>query len=120
MGKIFDAIDKQIIKPRAEASEAEGFQMTKEDIRSFEIQGPGKVYKRTDTYESSPRSTGVTGGNGNYHYKIWLENPGYSTGTPGFPVFEQAQWHGAGILGRAGTWLEAQHDIEDVLRRNFN
>ena len=32
MGKIFQAIDKQIIKSRVIAAEREGFQMTKEDI----------------------------------------------------------------------------------------
>ena len=38
MGKIFDAIDKQIIKPRDDASEQEGFQMTKEDIQSLRLE----------------------------------------------------------------------------------
>ncbi len=32
MGKIFQAIDKQIIKPRVVASEREGFRKTKDDI----------------------------------------------------------------------------------------
>ena len=119
MGKIFQAIDKEIIKPRVMASEEEGFQMTKEDIESFYIVPEGKVYKRTGAYGESPESTGVSGGNGNYDYKIHLNRPAYSTGTPGFPVLEEAQYHGSGISGRAGTWFEAQQDIEEAIRKNF-
>ena len=119
MGKIFQAIDKQIIKPRAVAAEREGFQMTKEDIESFYMQGDPKRYERTGAYGESPESTGVSGGNGNYDYNIHLNRPAYSTGTPGFPVLEEAQYHGSGILGRAGTWFEAQQDIEEALKKNF-
>ena len=62
MGKIFQAIDKQIIKPRVVAAEREGFQMTKEDIESFYMQGDPKRYKRTGAYGKSPESTGISGG----------------------------------------------------------
>lgn len=120
MGKIFQAIDKQIIKPRVVAAEQEGFQMTKEDIESFYIVPEGKVYKRTGAYGESPESTGVSGGNGNYDYNIHLNPPDYTTGTySGQKVLEEAQYHGSGILGRAGTWFEAQQDIEEAIRKNF-
>ena len=120
MGKIFDAIDKQIIKPRVDASESEGFQMTKEDIESFYSQGNPIRYIRTGAYGESPESTGVSGGNGNYDYNIYLDPPEYTTGTySGQKVMEEAQWHGSGILGRAGTWFEAEHDIEEALKNNF-
>lgn len=62
MGKIFSAIDEQIIKPRVNAAEEDGFKATKEDIISFYSQGSPKEYKRTHSYENSPRSTGVSGG----------------------------------------------------------
>lgn len=120
MGKIFQAIDKQIIKPRVVAAEREGFQMTKEDIESFYIVPEGKVYKRTGAYGESPESTGVSGSNGNYDYNIHLNPPDYTTGTySGQKVREEAQYHGSGILGRAGTWFEAQQDIEEAIRKNF-
>ena len=121
MGKIFDAIDKQIIKPRVDASEQEGFQMTKEDIESFYIVPKGKVYQRTGAYGNSPKSSGVISkGNGNYEYHIHLNPPNYSTGTPGFPVLQEAQYHGSGILGRAGTWFEAEEDIKQAVIKNFS
>lgn len=120
MGKIFQAIDKQIIKPRVVASEREGFQKTKDDIESFYIQGSPHVYQRTGALGESPESTGVSGGNGNYHYNIHLIPPVYSTGTyDGQTVLEEAQYHGSGILGRAGTWFEAQRDIEEAIKKNF-
>lgn len=120
MGKIFQQIDKEIIRPRVLASEREGFQMTKEDIESFYMQGNPKIYKRTGAYGESPRTTGVSGNNGNYDYHIYLDPPEYTTGTySGQKVMEEAQWHGSGILGRAGTWFEAEHDIEEALKNNF-
>lgn len=120
MGKIFQAIDKQIIKPRVMASEKEGFQMTKKDIESFYTQGFPQVYQRTGALGESPRTTGVSGNNGNYDYHIYLDPPEYTTGTySGQKVMEEAQWHGSGILGRAGTWFEAEHDIEEALKNNF-
>lgn len=121
MGKIFDAIDKQIIKPRVDASEQEGFQMTKEDIKSFYIVPEGNVYQRTGAYGNSPKSSGVSGGNGNYHYNIHLNPPSYSTGTyDGQTVLQEAQYHGSGILGRAGTWFEAEEDIKQAVIKNFS
>ena len=120
MGKIFDAIENQIIKPRVDASEQEGFRMTKEDIESFYIQGNPRVYERTGAYGESPESTGVSGGDGNYRYSIRLNPHDYSTGTPGFPVLQEAQYHGSGILGRAGTWFEAEKDIVAAIRKNFS
>ena len=120
MGKIFQAINKQIIKPRVVAAEQEGFQMTKEDIESFYSQGNPTTYIRTGAYGESPESTGVSGGNGNYDYNIHLNPPDYTTGTySGQKVLEEAQYHGSGILGRAGTWFEAQQDIEEAIRKNF-
>ena len=121
LGKIFTAIDQQIIKPRVDASHSEGFSTTQEDIQSFYVQGNPVRYKRTGAYGESPESTGVTGSDGNYHYNIHLNPPDYTTGTySGQKVLEEAQWHGSGILGRAGTWFEAEEDIEDALRKHFS
>ena len=120
MGKIFDAIDKQIIKPRVDNAYNEGLQMTKEDIESFYVVPPGKVYVRTDTYKNSPDGTPPSGGDGKYHYDIHLNVSDYSTGTySGQKVFEEAQWNGSGILGRGGTWYEAMDDIEQAIKKNF-
>ena len=121
MGKILDAIDKQIIKPRIMASEQEGFQAAKEDIESFYSVPGGRFYKRTGAYGESPESSGVSGGNGNYHYEIYLNPPEYSTGTySGQKVMEEAQYNGSGILGKPNTWDESVRDIEEAIRKNFS
>ncbi len=120
MGKIFDAIDRQIIRPRVMRSEQEGFQKTDDHLHDFYMQGDPKVYVNTGALAESARTTGVSGGNGNYDYSIYLEHPVYSTGTPGFPVLEEAQHNGAGILGKPNTWEDSVKDIEEVVRRNFS
>jgi len=122
MGKLFDAIDKQIIKPRVEASYEEGFSLAKGDIEGFYIQGIPKAYKRTGAYGDSPNSTPPSSeGNGNYKYNIRLDDPEYHTGTyDGHTVLEQAQFKGSGILGRAGTWYEAEEDIKNAIIKNFS
>lgn len=120
MGKIFSAIDQQIIRPRVNAAYAEGYQATKEDIESFYTQGNPKVYQRTGAYGESPNSTPPHGANGDYDYNIRLDDPTYTTGNyDGHTVLEKAQYHGSGILGRAGTWYEAQEDIKQALEKNF-
>lgn len=120
MGKIFQAIDKQIIRPRVIASEQEGFNATQKDINSFYSQGSPK-YHRTGAYGRSPESTGISGGNGNYHYNIHLNDPSYSTGSySGHKVLEEAQYNGSGILGKSGTWSDSQRDIEEAIRKNFS
>lgn len=122
LGKIFDAIDKQIIRPRVDASYEEGFSLAKKDIEDFYIQGNPKVYQRTGSYGNSPNSDSPSSeGNGNYKYNIRLDAPKYHTGTyDGHTVLEQAQFKGSGILGRGGTWYEAEEDIKNAIIKNFS
>lgn len=119
MGKLFDAIDKQIIKPRVDASESGGLSKTKENVESFYSQGFPTQYLRTGALEKSSESSGVSGGNGEYKYKIHLNEPTYSTGTPGYPVLQEAQHNGSDILGKPGTWDDSIRDIEEELKKNF-
>ena len=123
MGKIFDAIDRQIIAPRVKASYQEGFEKTKEDIQSFYSEGNPVQYVRTGLYGMSPDSYPPPGANGtgHYHYSIWLDPPGYMTGTfSGETVLEIAQRNGFGVLGKPGTWEEAMEDIKQALENNFS
>lgn len=120
IGKIFSAIDRQIIRPRVNASYNEGIAATIEDIMSFYFQGNPKRYERTGAYGDSPNSTPPHGGNGKYDYNIRLDDPSYNTGTfDGHTVLEQAQFNGSGILGRGGTWYESEEDIKEAIIRNF-
>ena len=121
MGKIMDAIDSQIIRPRVVASESEGFQMTQEDIQNFYSSGSPRYYQRTGTYESSPRSSGVSGGNGNYHYKIHLNVAEYPYGDhSGLQIMTDIQNHGSGVLGTPGTWADAAEDIIEAVKGHFS
>lgn len=121
MGKIMDAIDAQIIRPRVTAAESEGFQMTQTDIQEFYVSGSPRVYDRTGTYESSPRSSGVSGGNGNYHYEIHLNVAEYPYGNhSGLQIMTDIQNNGSGVLGTPGTWNNAAEDIIEAVKANFN
>ena len=121
MGIIMDAIDAQIIRPRVEASEQEGFQMTQTDIQNFYSSGSPVKYIRTGTYESSPRSSGVSGGNGNYHYDIHLNVAEYPYGKlSGLQIMNCIQNNGSGVLGTPGTWDDAVQDIIEAVKANFN
>lgn len=120
MGKIWNAVDRQIIRPRVYASEAEGIASTFESIGSFYGQGNPVLYQRTGKYKKSPISSGVQGGSGNYKYTIELQVSEYGTGNfSGQEVFEEIQHNGSGILGKPGTWDEAQQSILDAVRKNF-
>lgn len=121
MGKIFDAIDKQIIKPRVDDAYNEGLQMTKEDIKSFYDVPHGTSYERTYKYKNSPDGNPPSGGDGNYNYEIRLNVSDYSTGTySGQKVFEEIQYNGSGILGKPNTWDDSVRDIEEAIRKNFS
>ena len=121
MGKLFAEIDRTIIRPRVNAAYNEGFSKTQEDIQSFYSQGNPIRYVRTGALGDSPSSDPPSGGNGNYHYNIRLDDPSYDTGTySGHTVLEEAQHNGSGILGKPGTWEEAQEDIRQAIENNFS
>lgn len=121
MGKIMAAIDSQIIRPRVNAAFTEGLSGTQESISSFYSQGNPVRYQRTGAYGNSVESTGPSGGNGDYTYSIYLQDPSYSTGTfDGHTVLEQAQFNGSGILGRPGTWALSVQRIMQGIINNFS
>lgn len=120
MGKIWDSIDKQVIRPRTIESHDKGFLCTQEDISSFyDSEKKPTNYKRKYIYKNSPETTDVIAAGNGYKYTISLYNPGYPTGTPGFPVFEEAQYNGSGILGNPDTWEDAVNDIKFALINSF-
>ena len=120
MGKIFNQIDKQIIRPKVNKAYKQGFKATENNMQDFYSQGSPKIYSRTGQYGDSPRGSGVSGGNGEYNYWIMLEEPVYSTGTPGFPVLDEAEVGGSGILGKPGRWEQSEQDIENAIIDNFS
>jgi len=121
MGVIMDAIDAQIIRPRVTAAEQEGFAKTQVDVQEFYSGATPTVYQRTGTYGNSPRSSGVSGGNGNYHYEIHLEAQPYSTGTHSpDQILSDIQSGGSGIVGNPGTWDKSEQDIIEAVISNFS
>ena len=120
MGKIMDAIDAQIIRPRVEAAEREGLEQTKVDIQNFYSSGSPRVYDRTGTYMNSPASSGVSGGNGDYHYNIHLNVSEYPNGLhDGLKIMTDIQNNGSGVLGTPGTWYDSVEDIIEAVKANF-
>lgn len=120
MGTIFAQIDKEI-RNRAKMAQIQGFRSTKMRIGTFYSQGSPVLYVRTGTYKGTPQSSGVSGGNGEYHYEIHLETPSYNTGKhDGATILEDIQNNGSGVLGKPGTWDEAVRDIEIALRSSFS
>ena len=122
MGIIMDAIDSQIIRHRVTASEQEGLEMTKTDIRNFYKVPEGVRYRRTETYKNSPASSGVVSqGNGNYHYDIHLNVAEYPYGKlSGLQIMNCIQNNGSGVLGTPGTWDDAVQDIIEAVKANFS
>lgn len=121
MGKIFSAIDQQIIRPRVEQSASQGFSMTQTDIQSFYSQGAPQRYVRTHAYERSPVAPSISGGDGNYNYTIRLQTPGYvSRVFSPQEIMENIQYNGIGILGKPGTWQQAQEDIKQAVESAFS
>lgn len=75
------------------------------EMHGFYSQGIPLYYSRTGQLGTVARRTGVTKSGTTVMGEIYLDTGiGYSTGTPGFPVVEQAEVFGAGILGRGGFW----------------
>nr|DAG68619.1 MAG TPA: hypothetical protein [Caudoviricetes sp.] len=120
MGQIIQAIDAQIVRPRAMQAFEKGCEMTREDIESFYSQGSPVRYQRTYQYHESPMFIMNAGGNCEYHYTIKLNPPSYSTGTySGEKVLEEAQYNGSGILGKPNTWHESEQDIIQAVESAF-
>ena len=99
-----------------------GYLKACENAVDFYSECSPKVYQRTGTYGDAPDTDGVKGSGNNLSAKIYM-NPsghGYTTGTfSAQEVWEAAENHTAGVLGKAGRWEQTERDIEDSVNESF-
>lgn len=93
-----------------------------ENAEDFYSEGKPKYYDRTGKYGDAPDSTGVTGGGNHLETEIFM-NPsghGYTTGTfSAQEVWQAAEDHTAGILGKEGRWEQTEEDIGKIVKEEF-
>lgn len=123
--KSWEALEKAIqqeMKNAMEESVRKGYLKACENAVDFYSEGSPKVYQRTGTYGDAPDTDGVEGSGNNLSAKIYM-NPsghGYTTGTfSAQEVWEAAENHTAGVLGKAGRWEQTERDIEDAVNESF-
>lgn len=123
--KSWDALEKAIqqeMKNAMEESVRKGYLKACENAVDFYSEGSPKVYQRTGTYGDAPDTDGVKGSGNNLSAKIYMNPSGheYTTGTfSAQEVWEAAENHTAGVLGKAGRWEQTERDIEDAVNESF-
>lgn len=96
----------------------QGLMKAHENASSFYDQGNPEYYERTGTYGTAPTTDGVKGFGNTQEVEIYMEEAGhgYSTGTfSAQEVWQAAEDHSAGILGRPGRWAETESDVQDII-----
>lgn len=103
-------------------TENKGYLKACENAVDFYTEGNPRVYNRTGTYGDAPDTTGVEGSGNNLSFKIYM-NPsghGYTTGTfSAQEVWEAAENHSYGVLGKPGRWAQTEQDIENIANEAF-
>lgn len=96
-------------------------------LTKFYSQGSPKRYKRTGKYGDAPDSTGAQGGGGHVSTEIYMNESGhgYTAGTfSAREVWEAAENHTSGVLGKPGRWAQTEQDIEqlanEIFAKHFN
>ena len=99
-----------------------GYLKACENAVDFYTEGDPEYYERTGTYGDAPETDGVHGYGRTLTAKIYM-NPsghGYSTGTfSAQEVWEAAENHSYGVLGKAGRWAQTEQDIESAINESF-
>lgn len=94
-----------------------------ENAIDFYSEGSPQTYERTGKYGDAPDTDGVEGSGNQLSARIYM-NPsghGYTTGTfSAQEVWEAAENHTAGILGKPGRWAQTETDIEEIVNDVFS
>lgn len=99
-----------------------GYLKACENAVDFYSEGNPTVYNRTGTYGDTPDTDGVEGSGNNLSAKIYMNafGHGYSTGTfSAREVWEAAENHSHGVLGKSGRWAQTESDIERTIQEVF-
>ena len=124
--KSWEALEKAIqqeMKSAMEESVRKGYLKACENAVDFYTEGSPRIYQRTGKYGDAPDTDGVEGSGNNLSAKIYMNPSGheYTTGTfSAQEVWEAAENHTAGVLGKAGRWTQTEHDIEDAVDESFS
>lgn len=100
----------------------EGWVKARENAEDFYSVGSPRVYERTGTYGDAPDADPVTGSGNELHSRIYMNpnNHGYRTGTfSAQEVWEAAENHTAGVLGKPGRWAQTVKDVKDIIDTEF-
>ena len=121
----WSALEKAIqqeMKSAMEESVRKGYLKACENAVDFYTEGSPRIYQRTGKYGDAPDTDGVEGSGNNLSAKIYMNPSGheYTTGTfSAQEVWEAAENHTAGVLGKAGRWEQTERDIEDTVNESF-
>lgn len=101
----------------------EGWMKATENAEDFYSVGSPKRYDRTGKYGDAPDADPVTGNGNELRSRIYMNpsNHGYRTGTfSAQEVWQAAEDHTAGVLGKAGRWAQTEKDIKDIGNKAFS
>lgn len=114
---------QQKMRMAMEETVRKGYLKACENAIDFYSEGSPQTYERTGKYGDSPDTDGVEGSGNQLSARIYM-NPsghGYTTGTfSAQEVWEAAENHTAGILGKPGRWAQTETDIEEIVNDVFS
>ena len=106
-----------------EETVTEGWMKATENAEDFYSVGSPKRYDRTGKYGDAPDADPVIGNGNELHSRIYMNpsNHGYRTGTfSAQEVWQAAEDHTSGVLGKAGRWAQTEKDIRDIANKAFS
>lgn len=115
------ALQKEM-RSAMEESVNDGYLKACENAVDFYIEGNPQFYNRTGKYGDAPDTDGVEGSGNHLSARIYMNPSGheYTTGTfSAQEVWEAAENHTAGVLGKPGRWAQTEVDIEDAIDKAF-
>lgn len=121
VSSLLAAVNKEMMQAMNEIDK-NGLKIAKKNAKDFYTQGKPKVYDRTGTYGDAPNSTGVQGGGNHWSTEIYMEESGHGYRSGSFSareVWEAAENHTYGVLGKPGRWAQTEEEVEKLANEIF-
>lgn len=121
VSSLLAAVNKEMMQAMNEIDK-NGLKIAKKNAKDFYSQGKPKVYDRTGTYGDAPNSTGVQGGGNHLSTEIYMEESGHGYRSGSFSareVWEAAENHTSGVLGKPGRWAQTEEEVEKLVNEIF-